>query len=287
MKKIIWLIQDVNLSFQKIDAVIKALSNLGYDYRAFGVIPFTTDMTGLESALEKDALYVTIGGTKVLSVLDDVHDIEELNSLLTDEQLYYRDIHLKNLKRSVFYDFKKFDQLNYSKLGLPLLNDNPELFLVGDNLEKVFAEDKFIKPSRDLKAFNGGILEKGKSIGDYINSQMHQPFFKEEYAIIAPLKKIYAEYRFFVVNGEVITGSLYKRGDKLEKTSKLSNEIWEKAQEYSKLYQPHDVFTMDLAETSDGVKIVEYNCWNCSGHYSCDLEKTYKAIHDYMILKSA
>lgn len=282
MKKIIWLIQDVNISYDKVEAVVKTLSDLNYEFKSFGVIPFTTDLTGLENILEKDAVYITISGTKVLSVLNDVNDIVELNEFLTDEQLRYHDIHLKNLKKSVFYNFHNFDQLNYSKLDLPLLNDNPEVFLIGDNLDVSFNEDKFIKPSRDLKAFDGGIIKKGQTINEFIKSKMYQPFYKEEFAIVSDLKKIYSEYRFFVVNKEVITGSLYKEGDILKKSSIIPEDILIKAKEYAQLYQPHDVFTMDLAKTSEGIKIVEYNCWNCSGHYDCDLTKIYKAIYNYV-----
>ncbi len=51
----------------------------------------------------------------------------------------------------------------------------------------------------------------------------------------------------------------------------VPNYFKEKAIEYSKLYQPLDLFVMDLAETDSGIKIVEYNCWNASGVYKCNL----------------
>lgn len=35
---------------------------------------------------------------------------------------------------------------------------------------------------------------------------------------------------------------------------------------------------LELAETSEGIKIIEYNCWSASGAYDCDLVETFKAI---------
>lgn len=285
MKKIIWLIQDVNLRLDHLNEIFNTLLKLGFECKTFGVIPFTNTITGLENALEIDAIYVTICGTKVLSVLTDVEDISEMNDLLDPDQIKNGDYYLKALKDSIFYDISKFDQLNYSTLNLPLLNDNPELYLIGDNMDVSFLEDKFIKPSRDLKAFNGGIIKKGQTIGNFILSQMHQDFYKEEIAIIGNLKEIYSEYRFFVINGEVITASMYKIGKQVKSDPIIPLKMQQAADVYAKLYNPSIVFTMDLADTAEGIKIVEYNCFNCSGHYACDLEKMYTSIANYLLPK--
>lgn len=54
------------------------------------------------------------------------------------------------------------------------------------------------------------------------------------------------------------------------------------AKSYAQLYQPHDIFTMDLAETPEGVKIVEYNCWNGSGLYHCDKVLLFSCVQDFI-----
>ena len=59
--------------------------------------------------------------------------------------------------------------------------------------------------------------------------------------------------------------------------------VLKRAQEYALLYTPADIFTMDLARLNDGsIKIIEYNCFNCSGVYLCDLVDTYQAIKEYL-----
>lgn len=283
--KIKWLIQDVGISFTQLNDKYAALDELGFSFDTFGVIPLTNTLTGLENVLEKDTYYVSLSGTKVLSVLNEVKDIREINENLSDEQMDPENEQLARLKESIFYDVDKFDQHKYSQLDLPLLNEGSDYYPIKDNMNLTFDEAKFIKPSRDLKAFNGGILEAGISISDFILNQQYQEFYIDEIAVIAPLKKIYAEYRFFIVDKKVVTGSMYKNRGHVKASSFIPDHIQKAAEEYCLLYQPHAVFTLDIADTPDGCKIVEYNCWNCSGAYHCDLIKIYKAIADYIKIK--
>ena len=53
------------------------------------------------------------------------------------------------------------------------------------------------------------------------------------------------------------------------------------AKEYVKLYNPADVFVMDLCDTPNGIKIVEYNCWNCSGLYSVNISKLVHEVSNF------
>jgi hypothetical protein len=153
---------------------------------------------------------------------------------------------------------------------------------VKNNLGLSFSKDMFIKPSRDQKAFNPGILEAGTTVESFIKSQHYEEFFLDEVLIVAPVKEIYSEYRFFVVDGSVITGSMYKMNGKLLIKEDVPPLILDCAKEYAKLYHPDKVFTMDLADTPEGIKIVEYNCWNASGLYATDSQKIFFAVHDFI-----
>ena len=58
------------------------------------------------------------------------------------------------------------------------------------------------------------------------------------------------------------------------------------ANEFAKLYQPHDIFTLDIAKikNSNGFdyKIIEYNCFNCSGIYETNFSKMANEIQNYL-----
>lgn len=216
-----------------------------------------------------------------MTLLANINSLKEVNAFLTPEQLVFNSQYIENLKNGVFYNEETFDQAYYGKLDLPLLNSDASLYPIKDNLNLKFNTDVFIKPSKDLKAFTAGILPAGTSIVEYITAQSYQKIYLEELAIIAPCKKIISEYRFFVVEGEVITGSMYRFADKVVTSPYIPENIMAAAKEYAKLYQPHDVFTMDLAETTDGISIVEYNCWNASGVYQTDLMKMFHTVYEY------
>lgn len=277
-----WLIQDVGINYGQLKRVTDALSELGEYFAPIGVVFGSDEISNLENVLDDDCKYVLLGGTKLLILLTSINELSTLNANLSEEQLANADKHLEALKAGIFYDIDSFDQAVYGKMDLPLLNSDAEYLAISEYAEMVFDEDKFIKPSRDLKAFNGGIIEAGTTISDYIESGKYQKMYKGESAVISPVKKINAEYRFFIVDEEVVAGSRYFTTEEQsvieEKNYNVPDEVLECAKEYAKLYQPNVIFGMDIADTDDGYKIIEYNCWNVCGSYECDLVKTFDAV---------
>lgn len=277
-----WLVQDVGISMQLIQETFESLEKMQLPFSNFGVIGHTKEITNLENILtDPDEHFIIRGGTKILSLLEVMTSLKEANTFLTDEQLQFEDIYKKRLQEGIFYDEKSFDQAYYGGLNLPLLNEKSSLYPIKDNLDLRFDINFFIKPSKDQKSFTAGILESGQTIKYFIHSQKYQKSYMEETAIIAPCKTITAEYRFFVVEKEVITGSMYRFANKGILSEAIPKNIMDAAKDYAQLYQPHDVFTMDLAETQAGIYIVEYNCWNASGLYKTDIAKIFDAVNEY------
>jgi hypothetical protein len=277
-----WLVQNLGFSTTNLDKTKEVLNRLNYEYKLFGISKLINTIFNLENILiNPNEKFIIRGGTSLLSLLNNLDNLKDVNLNLNDEQLELSSIYINNLKDGLFYDQNNFDQNFYGNLDLPLINKNSQNLPVKENLALFFDEPMFVKPSRDQKAFNAGIIEPKITIKEFITSQLHENFYIDEVLIIAPIKKIYSEYRFFVVNNEVITGSQYKQGNNLVISNIVPNYILENAKEYAKLYNPHDVFTMDLADTQDGIKIVEYNCWNASGLYATDVPKIFNAVNDY------
>ncbi|KQV54438.1 hypothetical protein ASD07_07925 [Duganella sp. Root336D2] len=86
-----------------------------------------------------------------------------------------------------------------------------------------------------------------------------------------------------VVKGEVVRGSMYRFAGKATFSANIPGELMAAAGAVAQLYQPHAVFTMDLAETADGIRIIEYNCWNASRLYASDAARIFHAVQDYMM----
>lgn len=280
-----WLIQDVGLRALQMYRKFDALDFMNENISGVGVIPDYPYISGLEDAIEDDleTVYIILGGVKILNLLKAANSIADVVQYPSEFQIKNSAKILKALTNGIFYDFERFDQKYYGNLGLPLLNENAEYIPLADNLETSFSVDKFIKPTRDLKAFDAGIIKAGEKLGKYVKYKNRQRFYLEEDIVVSDVIEMCDEFRFFVIDKKVVTGSAYRRNGVLGEDRVVPRDVFLKAEEYAKMYQPIDIFTMDLARLSDGsIKIIEYNCFNCSGVYLCNLLRTYEEIKKYL-----
>ena len=259
------------------------LKTIKANYHSFGLIEGTSLISNLEEILtDLEEVYIIRGGTKILHLLENYHDLEVFCPYLNSFQKEHKKEFFEKLKSAVYYDSMSFDQAYYSQLDLPLLNKEAFFLPIEYNKNKTFDKPYFLKPSKDLKTFIPGILTPGQSIQEFIENSQHLKDYEHELALLSEVKEIHKEYRFFIVDKIVITGSQYKNGDRVEHYQYIPPNIMDIAKKYAQLYQPHDIFTMDLAETPEGVKIVEYNCWNGSGLYHCDKVLLFNCVQDFI-----
>lgn len=270
MSKIKWLVQDTARMYSAIENEFTPLNELGFEVIPFGVIPFTNTITGIDD-LDPNDFYIIRSGTKIVQILDSGIP-DNLSFELTER-----------LRQGISYSQQKFDQAYYSELDLPLLNAKPLILDLNkdEDLYASFSTEKFVKPSSDLKAFTAGIMEPGEVLKYFIEKGYYRSGYTEETVLVHDVVEIDAEYRFICLNGEVITGSMYRKNNQLVLSPEIPKIVLDTADEYAKLYEPAEIYTMDLAETPNGIKIVEYNCWNGSGLYKMDTKKLFSTIHEY------
>jgi hypothetical protein len=182
------------------------------------------------------------------------------------------------------YDSDQFDHrvwVNY--LGTHLLNYNGIVMRFGDvNGKQYDGISFFIRPIFDFKEFAGEVItdaasftawqEKAVAYGDTLDG--------DTLVVVAPVKRILAEYRLFVVNSEIVTGSQYKIGQRVKSTPFVDKEVYDFAYNMIDLFEPDHAYVMDIAQTDKGFKVIEYNCINCSGFYACDCQKIVNALKD-------
>lgn len=264
-----WLIQDTDRLLNIVNQELMALKIINKSYGVFGVLKNENILTGLYEENFNDNDYIFRCGVKVVNMLSS-GKVENLDSEL-----------LEKLRKGISYDFNNFDQRVYSKLDLPLLNNNA----IYENFEtlkdKVFNKDMFIKPSSDLKCFTAGIIKAGTTVEDYILSTSYQKTYKNETILLNDVKKPGTEFRFVCFGNEAIAGSSYLKDGKLKLDEKVDKELLGIASEFAKLYNPSDIFVMDLAKNGNDFKIVEYNCWNASGLYSIDMVKLFEEVEQF------
>ena len=100
----------------------------------------------------------------------------------------------------------------------------------------------------------------------------------ETFVAISEPRTIYREYRFFVVYGKVVTGSLYKLGGRAQQGLCLDQEIIDFAQARVDQWSPADCFVIDIGLTEEGLKVIEMGCMNGAGFYASDISKLLQAI---------
>ncbi len=142
----------------------------------------------------------------------------------------------------------------------------------------------FIRPNSGGKSFTGFVTDK-----DNFECAIDQAFIvgEEPYELvcISEPKNIKYEWRIVIIDGKVISGCRYKTFVKRD----LIEEIPDRVIDYAKLVvesvknPPQECYIMDVAETSDGLSIVELNSMSCSGLYKCDISKIMVALRDYIV----
>lgn len=195
---------------------------------------------------------------------------------------------VNNWKPGVYDIFDKDFTVQLEHWGDKMLNADSEVMKFKD--VGCIKEPKFIRPTNDSKHFAGRVFEP-EEFNEWFRKIVVMEFdygndFSGETVVqVCNPKEIFAEYRYWIVDGKIVTKSLYKRGGKVIYspevdrrfdifvsgcTSPMSTDCW----------NPHNAFVIDVCDTPEGIKIVEINTINASGFYAADMQKLVMALED-------
>jgi hypothetical protein len=183
------------------------------------------------------------------------------------------------------WDGENFEYSKYIEhYGTEMLNHDAEYYQFKD-IPK-FEGLKFIRPVKDNKAFAGQVID-GVEFEAWRDRllELEVTLFPETPTMMAEPTKIDYEYRFFVVNGKVITGSLYHYQGRLmpralEPEYDFDNSAIAYAQSQVDRWAPAPVFVIDVAWTNKQFKIIEINGFNAAGFYKSDVTKVLQTIKE-------
>ncbi|RKH00716.1 ATP-grasp domain-containing protein [Corallococcus carmarthensis] len=139
----------------------------------------------------------------------------------------------------------------------------------------------FIRPCLDDKAFSGMLTS-----WDAFTTWREQVLKLDTYATVTadtPVavsvpKHIQREYRMVVVDGQVVTGSLYKLGDRVVASSQVEPEVHAFAQRMAETWGPDRAYALDVFMHEGGLFIGEFNNLNSAGFYAYDVGKMVAAV---------
>ena len=168
--------------------------------------------------------------------------------------------------------------------------------------DAVFTEDlMFIRPIQDSKVFAGTVMDKV----EFEEWQKKVCVLEEDYGTsltkdtliqVCRPKKIYAEYRFWIVKKKIATQSLYKRGDRVIYSADVDDHVKQYVHEILNMggsitleanpqfkgWLPDESFCIDVCETPDGMFVVEIGTINSCGLYAANMTDLVLALeHGY------
>ena len=236
-----------------------------------GLIPFSREITSEEPLAGKD--YIPYGSTLLTTLVSELgwtglhFDLERLNW----------ECWVKN-HPSMLNSHKNTRVLS-AEGAIEYLNE-----VVGAP-ESEF----FMRPSHDLKHF-AGYVGVATELRDHLKSMIDSyhrgehgtyPMRPDTPIVLATPQRILAEWRWFIVEGKIVSGSMYRAHGQLRKLRETDSAVIDEAQALADHWLPMDCVVMDTALTEEGVSIVEFNTINSSGFYDNDVEAVFRALWRY------
>jgi len=283
-----WLIE-ADVFQDNTDKLIQVLKNKGIEHHVLQYIPFDDDLAS--RCLE---IY---GPDQCVVFYGSLNFGRKLKKLAWTPGVYLND---KALECSMYYPYLKNLLLHYQDfLMLPygVLNDHKKTIFDHFKTDKVF-----IRPNSNMKEFTGMICTEE----DYFDCVKLAGFYDVDpnlLVLISRVEPLEKEWRFVIVDGEPVAGSLYRDWSSPEKIMPgtvtrdyvlmNSHSVWEGyegkegsnalmlAYEAAKRYNPDRCWTVDIAKTEYGTyHVLEIGCFSCAGLYGMDLEKVVDKVSE-------
>lgn len=250
----IYLVQNSGIADTFTTKIITVLNELKLPWIGYGCTPDGLQLVGLEE-VELSKKNILFGSTRAVQ--------------LTEQHgLYNPGVFYKNIWFEPTFPINKASNL---------LNSDIKTITIGEFKKNWINEPVFIKSTKP-KLLTGQVIEVEEQL-TWIEEHKH--IQEEEELNISPLHTIDKEWRFFIVNGRIITGSLYIWNRIRMSNEPIPNNVVRVAQQYADSWLPNPTIVMDVCQLRDGsFRIVEYNSINSSGVYNSNVKQLIMALEE-------
>lgn len=264
------LIQSNHISDDLLNQIQQALADspIKIPHAYVGVIPFSHEITSNEELVGTD--YIPYGST-----------------------LFVKLAVSRQWKVNFNQDFNYRSALAHRS---DMLNDTATVCTVDhalktlDVIEFMGGQERslFIRPSLDLKLFSGHVASSW-AIRQFLLRALERDSSEvtglkpETEVVLGDPVIIQQEVRLFIVDRKVVIGSVYRDKGRLKK-SRLTDEQLARFQALvvDDKWLPDDCCVMDIAILpNQELKVIEFNCINCSGFYSASIDVGFAALLAY------
>ena len=217
-----YVIQENTFREANYNMVINAIERAGLEYEIVKVYPFIDDV---EVKTDRKDVFV-FGSLKLARVAKNFgwHPGSLMNS---------------NNDYRVYSKYYKDNLLNWDSKVCDFTD------------EFDIPKPKFIRPCEDTKSFNGGLYDH-EEWSQIIERSLKNNFNTNFQIQVAEPKKVFKEWRFWVVDGKIITQSQYRLGGRFCTDSFVEPGAIEFAQSMVDKFQLAESFVIDICSTDYG-----------------------------------
>jgi hypothetical protein len=259
-----FLIQNNLMGQDQLKLVRNAVTNLPHQF--VQLVPFTHEL--------------------IVDVPVDEHDIIPYGSTLLTTVGY-----TCYAWKGLFFDLENFNYATALRNRRDMLNDGSVVTIeTAIRILRACPEKQewFVRPNLDLKQFAGLVIEAKECAEWFVDaiecdSSGSYKMTPETEVVLAVPKNIQAEWRWFIVGGKVVSGSMYRLRGRLVKDREIDCNVIMEAQKLAAEWLPHKCCVMDTALVDDKLYVIEFNCINSSGFYDHDVDDIFNELYKYSI----
>ena len=259
-----WVIQKNLINIEDHNKIRDICLSHGYSHESIDVVPFSPDIP----AIDTDQLTVFYGATNFI------------NNIYLSKRWNPGTFFTENFTMRASTEHYKEHMINY-----PCEFSTIREFSGSHQpMDKQF----FIRPVKDLKEFTGEVMEFNKMVGwerqlRYLPGCDNNPNLTLDTEIlVAEPCGIAHEWRAFVVNGMVSSGSHYRSYMHLDANKDFPQRVVDFVERMCEIWMPAPIFVMDIGESAGNLYIVECGCFNSAGFYKSDVEKIVVDISEFI-----
>lgn len=249
-ERLLWVIQQNLGSATDIRLMVTALEKHNIDFKLIDAVPFSDQLPDVPN----DRPVIFYGSTNFIQT-----------------------IHKSAKWQPGAFVNESFEYSEYDRhYGERLFNHGSMSTTVGEFAAKHHAPEKafFIRPEADTKDFAGRVMQFDDIVQWEARLRDHCPSVTPETRIIVGEPyNIAHEWRLFIINGVVCSGSHYRRYGKLTVAPEVPERVIAFAEETAQIWSPCDIFVMDIGESGGDLYIIELGSFNSAGFYASDIEK--------------
>lgn len=248
----------------------------------------------LQSGWEHEAGWITMLETlerfgipySIHKVIPFVGDLEPEPHPASDDVICMGSYSMRHYAKKRGWDPGVFDLEPYDfatqreHWGGAMLNADSEIAAFA---EVLFEGERFIRPVDDNKAFTGAVFEAAEfaewqhrvvAMGEDIGSSLTG---STKVQVCSP-KAIQQEVRCWVIEGRVVTASVYRIGQRVRYSDVVDGRFVEFAETLARQWSPLKAYCLDVCDTEHGLRVVEINTINSAGFYAADVQRLVLAL---------